>query len=92
MLNDLVIVRPGVRIPVDGVILDGHSGVDQASVTGESMPVDKVPGDAVFASTINGGGALEVKVSRLAKDSTLSRVMKMVEEAQGSCGCGIDGR
>ncbi len=81
-LEDVVIVRPGVRIPVDGVILDGNSGVDQASVTGESLPVDKVPGDAVFASTVNGEGALEVKVTRLAKDSTLSRVMKMVEEAQ----------
>ena len=81
-LNDLVIVRPGVRIPVDGVILSGNSGVDQASVTGESLPIDKAPGDNVFASTVNGEGALEVKVTRLAKDSTLSRVMKMVEEAQ----------
>ena len=81
-LEDVVIVRPGVRIPVDGVILDGNSGVDQASVTGESLPVDKAHGDPVFAGTINGEGALEVKVTRLAKDSTLSRVMKMVEEAQ----------
>ncbi len=81
-LDDVVIVRPGVRIPVDGVILTGNSGVDQASVTGESLPVDKVPGDNVFASTVNGEGALEVKVTRLAKDSTLARVMKMVEEAQ----------
>jgi Cd2+/Zn2+-exporting ATPase len=82
-LDDLVIVRPGVRIPVDGVILSGNSGIDQASVTGESLPVDKAPGDPVFASTVNGEGALEVKVTRLAKDSTLARVMKMVEEAQG---------
>ncbi|MBI5953013.1 MAG: cadmium-translocating P-type ATPase [Chloroflexi bacterium] len=81
-LDDLVIVRPGVRIPVDGVISNGNSGVDQASVTGESLPIDKAPGDQVFASTVNGEGALEVKVTRLAKDSTLSRVMKMVEEAQ----------
>ena len=81
-LEDVVIVRPGVRIPVDGVILIGNSGVDQASVTGESLPVDKVPGDQVFAGTVNGEGALEVKVTRLAKDSTLARVMKMVEEAQ----------
>ena len=81
-LNDLVIVRPGVRIPVDGVIRVGASGVDQASVTGESLPVDKAPGDMVFAGTVNGEGALEVSVTRLAKDSTLSRVMKMVEEAQ----------
>jgi len=81
-LDDVVIVRPGVRIPIDGVILTGNSGVDQASVTGESLPIDKVPGDQVFASTVNGEGALEVKVTRLAKDSTLARVMKMVEEAQ----------
>ncbi len=82
LLEDVVIVRPGVRIPVDGVILTGNSGVDQSSVTGESLPVDKVPGDQVFASTVNGEGALDVKVTRLAKDSTLARVMKMVEEAQ----------
>ncbi len=81
-LGDAVIVRPGVRIPVDGLILDGLSGVDQASVTGESLPVDKVPGDPIYAGTVNGEGALEVKVTRLAKDSTLARVMKMVEEAQ----------
>jgi len=81
-LEDVVIVRPGVRIPVDGVILNGNSGIDQSSVTGESLPVDKVPGDQVFASTVNGEGALDVKVTRLAKDSTLARVMKMVEEAQ----------
>jgi Zn2+/Cd2+-exporting ATPase len=81
-LDDLIIVRPGVRIPVDGMISEGRSSVDQAPVTGESLPVDKIPGDQVFAGTINGEGALEVKVSRLAKDSTLARVMKMVEEAQ----------
>lgn len=81
-LDDVVIVRPGVRIPMDGIILDGNSGVDQSSVTGESLPIDKAPGDNVFASTVNGEGALEVKVTRLAKDSTLARVMKMVEEAQ----------
>lgn len=67
---------------MDGIILDGNSGVDQSSVTGESLPIDKAPGDNVFASTVNGEGALEVKVTRLAKDSTLARVMKMVEEAQ----------
>lgn len=83
LLKDIVIVRPGTRIPVDGSILSGSSGVDQSSVTGESIPVDKSTGDPVFAGTINGEGALEVSVTRLAADSTLSRVMKMVEEAQG---------
>lgn len=82
LLDDRVIVRPGVRIPVDGVIVQGRSSIDQAPVTGESLPVDKLPGDKVFAGTINGEGALEVNVTRLAKDSTLARVMKMVEEAQ----------
>ena len=81
-LGEVAIVRPGVRIPVDGIVLAGYSGVDQASVTGESLPVDKAPGDQVFAGTINGEGALEVRATRLAKDSTLARVMQMVEEAQ----------
>ncbi len=81
--DDVVIVRPGVRVPVDGVVIAGQSGVDQSPVTGESVPVDKVPGDKIFASSVNGEGALEVRVTRLARDSTLARVMKMVEEAQG---------
>jgi len=80
-LGDLVIVRPGARMPVDGDIVEGESAVDQSPVTGESIPVDKVPGEAVFAGSVNGQGALGVKVTRLAKDSTLARVMKMVEEA-----------
>lgn len=81
-LDDIVIVRPGVRIPIDGVVAAGRSAVDQAPVTGESVPVDKAAGDKVFAGTVNGEGALEVEVTKLAKDSTLARVMKMVEEAQ----------
>ncbi len=81
-LDDIVVVRPGTRIPVDGDVLAGQSAVNQAPVTGESAPVDKAPGDRVFAGTVNGEGALEVKVTRLAQDSTLARVMKMVEEAQ----------
>ena len=81
-LKDLAVIRPGTRIPVDGVILTGISGIDQSPVTGESIPVDKAPGDKVFAGTINGEGALEVQVTRLAADSTLGRVIKMVAEAQ----------
>jgi len=81
-LEDTVIVRPGVRIPVDGIIQAGNSGVNQSPVTGESLPVDKVPGDQVFAGSVNGEGVLEVRVTRLAKDSTLVRVMRIVEEAQ----------
>ena len=82
-LEDVVVVRPGVRIPVDGVVVAGASGVDQSPVTGESVPVDKGADDPVFAGSVNGEGALEVRVTRLAKDSTLSRVMQLVEEAQG---------
>ncbi len=81
-LEDVVIIQPGVRIPVDGVVLRGQSAVDQSPVTGESVPVDKGTGDAVFAGTINGESALEVQVNRLARDSTLSRIVLMVEEAQ----------
>ncbi|HVN53637.1 MAG TPA: cation-translocating P-type ATPase [Anaerolineaceae bacterium] len=81
-LKDIVILRPGTRIPVDGLVLSGCSGVDQSPVTGESIPVEKGPGEKVFAGTINGEGALEIQVTRLAQDSTLSRVMKMVEKAQ----------
>ncbi len=81
-LGDVVVVRPGVRVPVDGDILAGESGVDQSPVTGESVPVDKTPGDKVFAGSVNGEGALQVRVTRLARDSTLARVMEMVEEAQ----------
>jgi Cd2+/Zn2+-exporting ATPase len=81
-LEDVVTIRPGVRLPVDGQVIFGNSAVDQSPVTGESNPVEKAPGSQVFAGTINGEGALEVRVTRLAKDSTLARVMKMVEEAQ----------
>ncbi|MCC6188746.1 MAG: cadmium-translocating P-type ATPase [Anaerolineales bacterium] len=81
-LQAVVVVRPGVRVPADGEVVAGRSGVDQSPVTGESIPVDKVPGDQVFAGSVNGEGALEVRVTRLARDSTLARVMRMVEEAQ----------
>jgi Cd2+/Zn2+-exporting ATPase len=81
-LDDIVIVRPGERVPVDGVVSAGNSGVDQSPVTGESIPVAKQSGDQVFAGSINGNGALDLRVNRLAKDSTLARVMKMVEQAQ----------
>ena len=81
-IDDVVIVRPGTRVPVDGEVIAGQSAVDQSPVTGESAPVDKMPGSQTFAGTINGEGALEVRVTRLARDSTLARVMRLVEEAQ----------
>jgi Cd2+/Zn2+-exporting ATPase len=81
-LEDVVIVQPGVRVPVDGIVKLGQSAVDQSPVTGESVPVDKTAGDSVFAGSVNGEGALEIGVTRLAKDSTLARVMKIVEDAE----------
>jgi Cd2+/Zn2+-exporting ATPase len=81
-VDDRVLIRPGDRISVDGVILAGDSAVDQAAITGESISVDKAAGDQVFAGTINAHGALEVAVTRLAEDNTLSRMIAMVQEAQ----------
>jgi len=81
-IGDTVLVRPGSRIPADGTVVSGTSAVDQSPITGESIPVEKVPGDQVFAGTINQDGALEVRVERLAKDSTLARLIHLVQEAQ----------
>ncbi|MFA5509098.1 MAG: heavy metal translocating P-type ATPase, partial [Vulcanimicrobiota bacterium] len=81
-LGDTVMVRPGDRMPVDGTVEKGRSSVDQSPITGESAPVFKEPGDEIFAGTINQESSLEVKVERLAADSTLSRVVQMVSEAQ----------
>lgn len=77
-------VRPGERLPLDGVVTAGTSAIDQAPVTGESIPVDKMVGDAVFAGTINQTGMLEVRVTAGATDSTLARIIHSVEQAQGS--------
>ncbi len=81
-VDEVVVVRPGENIPVDGKVLHGETTVDQASITGESAPVHKAPGDDVFAGTINLDGAIDVRVTREAKDSTLARVIEMVSEAQ----------
>ncbi|HEU5090515.1 MAG TPA: HAD-IC family P-type ATPase, partial [Roseiflexaceae bacterium] len=81
-IEDVVVIRPGDRVPVDGVVASGTSTVDQSPITGESVPVEKTPGSEVFAGTINQDGALDVRVARLARDNTLSRVMKLVAEAQ----------
>ncbi len=81
-LGEVVLVRPGDRVPVDGKIVNGASALDQSPITGESVPVEKKVDDEVFAGTINQTAALEVAVTKLAKDNTLSRVMQMVAEAQ----------
>jgi len=80
--GDQVLVRPGQRIPADGKVLEGTSAVDQAAITGESMPVDKAAESLVFAGTVNGEGLLRVEVSKLAKDSSLARMVQLVAEAQ----------
>ena len=81
-IDDIVIVKPGEKIPLDGRVTAGSSEVNQAPVTGESLPADKAFGDEVFAGTINGRGALEIKVTRLRRDSTLARIIHLVERAQ----------
>ena len=82
VVGDRVLVRPGERIPADGVVHAGASAVDQAAITGESVPVAKAEGDEVFAGTVNGHGALEISVTRLAADSTVQRIIQLVEEAK----------
>jgi Cd2+/Zn2+-exporting ATPase len=82
VVGDLVVVRPGEAVPLDGTVRDGSSNVDESSLTGESMPVQKQPGDSVFAGTLNQTGGLEFEVTRLAKDSALAKLVELVEEAQ----------
>ena len=81
-VGDLILVLPGDRISMDGVIESGISGVNQAPVTGESLPVERTAGDPVYAGTINGRGVLTVRVNRLAADNTIARIIRLVEEAQ----------
>jgi Zn2+/Cd2+-exporting ATPase len=80
--SDTVIIRPGEQIPNDGIVIRGESAVSEASITGESMPAEKTRGSRVFAGTLNGNGALEIEVTVEAEDSTLARIVKMVEEAR----------
>nr|MBQ8245308.1 heavy metal translocating P-type ATPase [Oscillospiraceae bacterium] len=83
-LGDTVIVRSGGAIPVDGTVLEGRASVDQSALTGESVPVEKVPGDTVAAATINTEGYLEFRADKVGEDTTLAQVIRMVEEAGGS--------
>lgn len=83
-VGEVVVVRPGEKIPVDGVVVAGLSSVDQSPITGESVPVEKVAGDEVYAGTLNGVGALEVRSTRAAEDTTLARIIESVAEAQAT--------
>ena len=82
--GDVVLVRPGGRIPVDGAVVGGHSFVDQAAITGESLAVEKLPGASVYAGTINQSGALEIRVDRLGRDTTFGKIIEEVERAEKS--------
>ncbi|MBT2674356.1 cadmium-translocating P-type ATPase [Streptomyces sp. ISL-14] len=81
-VGDIIIVKPGDKIPLDGEIIQGSTSVNQAPITGESIPVDKEIGDTVYAGTINENGSLEVNVTKLAEDTTISKIIHLVEEAQ----------
>ncbi|MEH2120657.1 heavy metal translocating P-type ATPase [Nostoc sp.] len=83
-INDVILVRPGEKIPVDGEVITGASTVDEAMVTGESLPVKKQPGDEVIGATINGAGAFQFRVTRVGNDTFLAQIVKLVQQAQGS--------
>ena len=83
-IGDIVVIKPGARVPVDGVVERGNSFVDQAAITGESLPVEKVPGASVFAGTINQSGALEVRTTGIGRDTTFAKIVQAVEHAQES--------
>ncbi len=83
-IGDVVLVRPGDRVPSDGEVIDGSSEVNEAPVTGESIPVTKAVGDAVFAGSINANGVLRIRITHTAQDNTIARIIHLVEEAQGS--------
>ncbi len=83
-VGEMIVIRPGQKIPLDGQVLVGRSAVNQAPITGESIPVDKEPGDDVFAGSINEQGSLEMRVTKLVQDTTLARIIHAVEEARAS--------
>src|SRR4030095_7585390 len=82
--GDVIVVKPGSRISVDGVVTGGHSFVDQSAITGESLPVEKIPGAAVFAGTINQSGALEIEARGIGRDTAFGKIIAAVEEAERS--------
>jgi Cu+-exporting ATPase len=84
LTGDLVLVKPGERVPVDGILREGYSSLDESMITGESIPVDKKPGDEVIGATINKTGSFRFEATKIGKDTTLARIVRLVEEAQGS--------
>jgi Cu+-exporting ATPase len=84
IVNDVVVVRPGEKVPVDGVVLEGRSALDESMLTGESMPVDKGPGDQVIGATLNKSGSFRFRATAVGRDTALAQIIRLVEEAQGS--------
>ncbi|MDR2864142.1 MAG: heavy metal translocating P-type ATPase [Spirochaetaceae bacterium] len=82
--GDIIVVKPGGKIPVDGTIVEGHTTIDESMLTGESMPVDKKSGDKVFAATINANGLIQFKAEKVGSETALAQIIKLVEDAQGS--------
>ncbi|MDD2361987.1 MAG: heavy metal translocating P-type ATPase [Oscillospiraceae bacterium] len=83
-IGDIILVKPGDKIPVDGEVIDGHTSVDESMLTGESIPIDKKAGDKVYAASINKNGSIKFKVTKVGGDTALAQIIKLVEEAQGS--------
>ncbi|MDR1496047.1 MAG: cadmium-translocating P-type ATPase [Clostridiales Family XIII bacterium] len=83
-IGDIVIVKPGAKIPVDGTVLSGFTAIDESMLTGESIPVDKKEGDAVYAATINANGTIRFRADKIGSDTALAQIIKLVEDAQGS--------
>jgi Cu+-exporting ATPase len=83
-VGDVVIVKPGEKIPVDGVVVDGRSAVDESMLTGESLPVEKIPGDKIIGATLNKLGLLKFEATKVGKETALAQIVKLVEDAQGS--------
>lgn len=84
IIGEIIVVKPGEKIPVDGQIIEGSSAVDESMLTGESLPVDKRPGDAVFGATINKNGSFQMEARKVGRDTALAQIIRVVEEAQGS--------
>lgn len=84
IIGDTILVKPGEKIPVDGEVLEGHTAVDESMLTGESLPIDKKQGDILFGSTINKNGSIQMKATKVGRDTALAQIIKVVEDAQGS--------